>query len=56
MKSLKPSLARSNSKAAPIALAVQLPSWPWSYTAGIFDVRLTFFGSVVSTDCGAENM
>ena len=36
----------SNWIAAAIAFAVQLPSWPWSYTAGHLDVRSSRRGSV----------
>ena len=47
-------LSRSNSNAAPIALAVQLPIRPWSYTAGHWPLRSTAGGSWASARRGAE--
>src|SRR5437870_4725741 len=51
MKSGWPWCVWSYSKAAPMALAVQLPSWPWSYTGGHFERRSTF--AVVHGDVDA---
>src|SRR5712691_4110186 len=51
-----PSFLRSNSMAAAIALAVQLPNSPWSYTGGHWAVRSARGGSVVSTSSGVENI
>src|ERR1051325_6059947 len=44
IKSARPARTCSYSKAAAIALAVQLPRSPWSYTAGIFGRRSTDAG------------
>src|SRR5919197_6164957 len=55
MKSWPPCFLTSYSKAAPIALAVQLPRCPWSYTGGQSARRSTLLGSSASTASGAEN-
>src|SRR6266550_3570551 len=56
MKSFCFCFSCSYSNAAPIAFAVQLPSCPWSYTGGIFEVRFTFLGRATRTFSGAEYM
>ena len=55
MKSVRPCLVVSNSNAAPMALAVQLPICSWSYTGGHWLRRSTLGGSAASEICGAEN-
>src|ERR1041385_1932347 len=48
-----PAFIRSKWIAPAIAFAVQLPIWPWSYTAGHWGRRSTRAGSAVSTRAGA---
>ena len=55
MKSVRPCLFTSNSNAAPMAFAVQLPICSWSYTGGHWPRRSMLGGSAASEIAGAEN-
>ena len=55
MKSARPCFLRSNSKAPPMAFAVQLPIRPWSYTGGHWLRRSALGGRAAIAICGAAN-